>query len=358
LLVGSSETAPAGLTRSPSAALAVPAMNWSIGEQDDRVVVCPPVGAAQFVDPLGTSPKPMAVLLTRMHGPVCAVIGVNVPSNEPAPTAPSTPPAPATDPPVNAAAAAGGTADASTGLAVGPPVAAPEGTTLNQTIKGEASITIDGPFSMSLSGGLCSFVDTTLFIQAGDISGDFISLSFITHDMSIEAITDTSTISAELLQWQAGEDKTAASHPDEIDIIFDGAGISGSFAGAAVIAGAGIPTDTIEFGGRFSCLPSPFQIRGAQGLNLTEARCDSARSLISAGSPTGDSALFAFDPASLSAGERSTRGALSFRIGTVVYSSQWALAEIDPDGLGATFEALMVGPDGVEFLVEGGFSCL
>jgi hypothetical protein len=179
----------------------------------------------------------------------------------PAPTSPSSPPAPATDPPVDAAAPAGGTVDASTGLAVGPPVAAPEGTTLNQTIKGEASITIDGQFPMSLSGGLCSFVDTTLFIQAGHISGDFISLSFITRDMSIEAITDTSTISAEVLQWQAGGTKTAASYPDEIDIIFDGAGISGSFAGAAVIAGAGIPTDTIEFGGRFSCLPSPFQIR-------------------------------------------------------------------------------------------------
>jgi hypothetical protein len=276
----------------------------------------------------------------------------------PDPTSPSAPPAPATDPPATAAAPSGGAADASTGLAVGPPVAAPEGTTLNQTIKGEASITIDGPFSMSLSGGLCSFVDTTLFIQAGDISGDFISLSFITRDMSIEAITDTSTISAEVLQWQAGADKTAASYPDEIDIIFDGAGISGSFGGAALIVGADIPPHAIEFGGRFSCLPSPFQIRGAQGLNLTEARCNSADSLISAGSPTGDSALFAFDPASLSAGERSTRGALSFRIGTVVYTSQWALAEIDPDGLGATFEALMVGPDGVEFLVEGGFSCL
>ena len=276
----------------------------------------------------------------------------------PAPTSPSAPTAPVSDPPATAAAPPGGAADSSTGLVVGPPVAAPEGTTLNQTIKGEATISIDGPFPMSLSGGLCSFVDTTLFIQAGDISGDFISLSFITRDMSIEAITDTSSISAELLQWQAGEDKTAASYPDEIDIIFDGAGISGSFGGAAVIAGAGIPTDTIEFGGRFSCLPSPFQIRGAQGLNLTAARCNSAGSFVSAGSPTGDSALLAFDPASLSAGDRSTSGALTFRIGTVVYTSQWALAEIDPDGLGATFAARMVGPDGVEFLVEGGFSCL
>ena len=91
---------------------------------------------------------------------------------------------------------------------------------------------------------------------------------------------------------------------------------------------------------------------------MTQARCNSAGSLVSAGSPTGDSALLAFDPASLSAGDRSTSGALTFRIGTVVYTSRWALAEIDPDGLGATFEALMVGPDGVEFLVEGGFSCL
>jgi hypothetical protein len=68
--------------------------------------------------------------------------------------------------------------------------------------------------------------------------------------------------------------------------------------------------------------------------------------------------LLSFDPDSLSAGDRSTSGALSFRVGTVVYTSRWALAEIDPDGLGATFEALMVGPDGVEFLVDGGFSCL
>lgn len=277
----------------------------------------------------------------------------------PSPTpAPTDPPAPVTDPPVTTPAPPAGAADTSTGLVVGPPVAAPEGTTLNQTIKGEASITIDGPFPLSLSGGLCSFVDTTLFIQAGDLSGDLISLSFITIDRSIQAITDTSTISAEVLQWQAGPNKTAGSYPGEIDIIFDGAGISGSFGGAAAFGGSGIPTGTIEFGGRFSCLPSPFQIRGAQGLNLTAARCNSADSFVSAGSPTGDGALLAFDPVSLSPSDRFTSGALSFRIGTVVYTSRWALAEIDPDGLGATFKALMVGPDGIEFLVEGGFSCL
>ncbi|MFM2073405.1 MAG: hypothetical protein RLZZ623_3669 [Actinomycetota bacterium] len=266
---------------------------------------------------------------------------------------------PATDPPATAAAPpAGGASDASTGLVVGPPVSAPEGTTVNQTIKGEASITIDGPFPMSLSGGLCSFVDTTLYIQAGDVTGDFITLSFVTRDMSIEAITDTSTISDESLGWQAGPNKTAATLRDGLDIVFDGAGISGSFGGSAIIAGEGIQTGRIDVGGRFSCLPSPFQIRGAQGLNLTAARCNSADSYVSAGTASGDSALLSFDPASLSAGDRSTSGALSFRVGTVVYTSRWALAEIDPDGLGATFEALMVGPDGVEFLVDGGFSCL
>ncbi len=241
---------------------------------------------------------------------------------------------------------------------VGAPAPAPEGTALDQTIKGEAQITIEGEFPLSLSGGLCSYVDTTLFIQAGDVSGDFITLSFTTRDRSIEAITDTSTIGDISLGWQNGPNKTAGSFPGEIDVLFDGAGISGSFAGAAIIAGEGIPTHTIEFGGRFSCLPSPFQIRGAQGLNLTEARCNSADSFVSAGTPTGDGALLAFDPDSLSTTDRGTNAALTFRVGGVEYTSIWALAEIDLDGLGATFQALMEGPDGVEFLVDGGFSCL
>ncbi len=279
------------------------------------------------------------------------------------PTAPSTTPAPATPappPPTAPAATApvGGARDPATELVVGSPARAPAGTMLDQTIKGEAQITIDGEFPLSLSGGLCSFVDTTLYIQAGDVSGDFITLSYIPRDMSIEAITDTSSITDVSLGWQAGPDKTAGAYPDGTDIVFDGAGISGSFAGAAVIAGVGIPTHAIEFGGRFSCRPSPFQIRGAQALNLTAARCNSADSSVSAGGPTGDGALLAFDPDSLSAGDRQTDAALTYRVGTVVYTSIWALAEIDPDGLGATFSALVAGPDGVEFLVQGGFSCL
>ena len=279
------------------------------------------------------------------------------PATAPPATAPPATAPPATTPVSSARPPAGSVSDASTGLVVGPPAQAPEDTTLNQTIKGEAMISIDGSFPLSLSGGLCSFVDTTLFIQAGDVSGDFITLSFITRDMSIAAITDTSTISDISLGWQAGPNKTAGSYRGATDIVFDGAGISGSFAGAAAITGEGIQTDTIEFGGRFSCLPSPFQIRGAHGLNLTAARCNSADSYVSAGTPSGDSALLAFDPDSLSAGDRSTSAALTFRIGTVVYTSRWALAEIDPDGLGATFEALMADPDGFVFLVEGGFSC-
>ena len=95
-----------------------------------------------------------------------------------------------------------------------------------------------------------------------------------------------------------------------------------------------------------------------RGLNLTEARCNSADSFVSAGTPTGDGALLAFDPDSLSTTDRGTNAALTFRVGGVEYTSIWALAEIDLDGLGATFQALMEGPDGVEFLVDGGFSCL
>lgn len=231
---------------------------------------------------------------------------------------------------------------------------------LNETIKGEAMLTIDGAFPLSLSGGLCSFVDTTLFIQAGSLgdgTGDFISLSFITQGMSLEDITDTSRISAEMLQWQSGS-KTAMSMPDNIDIIFDGARISGSFAGLAIIAGPTTPTDTIEFGGRFSCTPAPFEIRGAQGLHLAAARCNSSEGLVSAGGLTGDAALLTFDPRALAAGHPWITSSLTFRVGTTEYTSRWALAEIDPDGLGATFEAGMVGPDGVEFNVEGGFSCV
>lgn len=69
-------------------------------------------------------------------------------------------------------------------------------------------------------------------------------------------------------------------------------------------------------------------------------------------------ALLTFDPTALSEGHPWTTASLTFRIGTVEYTSRWALAEIAPDGLGATFEARMVGPDGVEFNVEGGFSCV
>jgi hypothetical protein len=290
--------------------------------------------------------------------PPSATAPVAPPDTAPSPTTPpiTTPEATAARPP--AAPMPG--ADSATGLSAGPLVPAPDGITVDDTIKGEAMITIDGPFPLSLSGGLCSFVDTTLFIQAGSPgggNGDFISLSFITADQSLAAITDTAHITAELLQWQSGS-KTAMSLPGDIDIIFDGAGISGSFAGIAAIAGPSTPTGKIEFGGRFSCTPAPFEIRGAQALHLTEAHCNSADSYVSAGSPTGDAALLAFDPTSLSAGDTTTNAALTFRIGGVEYTSVWALAEIDPDGLGATFRAMMVGPDGVQFRVDGGFSCI
>lgn len=262
------------------------------------------------------------------------------------------------DAPASTVANAPGAVDSATGLAVSRRGTVPAGTRTNQIIKGEAMISIDGPFPLALSGGLCSFVDTTLFIQAGDVSGQFITLSFVTVDTSLAAITDTSRISAEQLGWQT-EDKSALSVPDELDIIFDEAGgISGSFAGAAVLAGPATPTDQIEFGGRFSCTPAPFAIRGAHGVHLTLARCDRDQGTVSAGGLSGDAALLAFDPASLASSAPMVSGALTFRVGTEEYNSEWMYAEIAPDGLGGTFVANMIGSDGVAFNVEGGFSCL
>jgi hypothetical protein len=271
---------------------------------------------------------------------------------EPEPPTPTVP-ATTTQPPSNVVARV----DAATGLPTGRVADAPEGATIDDSIKGEAAITVEGDVPLALSDGLCSFMGPTLFIQAGEASRDFITLSFTTADRSMAAITDTNHISDRRLGWRSN-DTTAMSVPDDFDIIFDeGGGVFGSFSGRATLSQPDVATTDIEFHGRFSCTPAPFEVRGAHGIHPSDVRCDSERGIVSAGGRTGDAAVLAYDPAALMSPEPLIDAALSVRSGTERYTSTWVIAEMDLDGLAGTFAAGMVGNDGVEFTVSGGFDC-
>lgn len=280
------------------------------------------------------------------------------PAGTPRPTTATSPTPDSTVPPSAPPAAppSAPTANDDTGLPPGSPAAPPAPTDFaEEAVVGQATIVVEGPFPLSLSGGLCSYYESTVFVQAGQVSADFITLSWAAPSSARDVVTDPSQIGAPQVGWESGG-TNALSYPEETHITFDETGaIAGSFAGHAVLARPNA-TEQIDFTGRFSCLPAPIDIQGPHPVQLTEARC--TESGVSAGSPTTNAALLSFDPATIGDGDNVAAGALTYRYNGVVYTSTWVQIDFSDDGVAGRFIAEMRGPGGGPFTVTGAFSCL
>ena len=241
--------------------------------------------------------------------------------------------------------------DAATGLRQAARRTSPPAGAVVDPIADQASLFIEaGSQSYSGSGGSCSVFDGYTYVLVGAPGAQTATLSWNTAVPT----------EGQFLTWQYGGSTDTAlisTHgvdaDDGIRITFGPAGTSGSFTGWYYL----VESETFwEFEGSFSCLPAPLSILGEHPVSLIDARC-TTDGISAGGSGSADAALLSVDlDAPEVDGQR--EGALTWRVGGVVYATDWLLIRLTVDGLGASFSGRAVGPDGFPFDVKGSFNCL
>lgn len=83
---------------------------------------------------------------------------------------------------------------------------------------------------MSLTGGTCSVVDGYTYVQAGDVGGKFMTVSFK---------REGNVASDPGLGWQTDPNHAAGSSQGTLTVTLDPVGTSGTFRGSGAVALAG-----------------------------------------------------------------------------------------------------------------------
>lgn len=238
--------------------------------------------------------------------------------------------------------------DPATNLVVGARATPPPGVVVPHAPVQTASISVEGDFPLSLSDGQCSLVDGYIYIQAGDVGGTFITLSFQ---------RDGNVATSPGLGWQTDPQNTALAGVNDIEIALDSVGTSGTFHGTGVVKQQAQQPYRTNVSGRFTCTPLALGIQGDHPLRLNSIRCAGAdESSISAGNRSGNAALLAIDPASIQA-DGTFDGSLTWRVDGQSYQTLWLSGQLSADRVSANFIGQAEGSDGSQFEVTGGFTC-